>query len=58
MFSREISVTKSPVGTVIKVRRNNETTTSVLLESDEWTWVKEVVDDLDMGKTQSRTFVM
>lgn len=58
MLAREIEVTKSPIGIVIRVKREKDPPSNVLIEFDEWDWVRETVDNLNMGQTESRTFVL
>lgn len=58
MISREVTIIKNPIGFVIKVSVNNEPSTSILLEPDEWEWVQGVTKDMDVGEPASKTFVL
>ena len=58
MQAREIVVTKIPVGLEIAVRRENLELTSIVLEFNEWDWVKDTADNVDMGQSTTKTFVL
>ena len=58
MQAREIVVTKIPVGLEIAVRRENLELTSIVLEFNEWDWVKDTADNVDMGQSATKTFVL